>query len=135
MCAVLMMQEIRKKIKRAGLRPTKQRMAIAECILPPRHFSVEQIHMELIEKNQSIALSTVYNTVRQFLKSGLIREYHLDGVKSMYDSNLEAHHHFYDENTGRIYDISTDVSLSKTPKPPKGYEIDRVDIIVRLKRQ
>lgn len=130
-----MMEEIQEKIKRAGLRPTKQRIAVGECVFQPRHFSVEQIHMELVEKNQPMALSTVYNTIRQFLQSGLIKEYHIDGTKSLYDSNLEAHHHFYNEETGFLHDIPTDVSLSHPPEPPQGYEISRVDITVRLKRK
>jgi Fur family iron response transcriptional regulator len=134
--SMMSVEEIKQKIWDLGLRPTKQRMAVADCIFRfgQRHFSVEEIHHALVKDSGAISLATVYNTIKKFSDIGLIRELHIDGTKSLYDNNLSPHHHIYDQETGNISDIPFKINLKDLPAPPEGREIDRVDITIHLKK-
>jgi Fur family iron response transcriptional regulator len=83
-----------------------------------------------------VSLATIYNTLHQFTEVGLLRQVAVDGSKAYFDTNVAAHHHFFVEGTDEVLDIpSADVLVGKTPTPPEGYEIARVDVVVRLRKK
>ena len=83
-----------------------------------------------------VSLATVYNTLRQFTDVGLLRQVAVDGSKAYFDTNVTTHHHFFVEGEDEVLDIpDADVIVGKTPTPPEGYEIARVDVVVRLRRK
>jgi Fur family iron response transcriptional regulator len=83
-----------------------------------------------------VSLATVYNTLHQFTEVGLLRQVAVDGSKSYFDTNNSQHHHFFVEDRNDLLDIpATDVLLGQTPTPPEGYEIARIDVVVRLRRK
>lgn len=123
------------KLRDAGLRPTRQRIALAELMFMDgdRHVSAEMLHNEAAEARVSVSLATVYNTLHQFTQAGLLREIAVDAGRSYFDTNTSDHHHFYFENDGHLEDIpSEDVIVSSLPIPPKGARISRVDVVVRV---
>ena len=82
-----------------------------------------------------MSLATVYNTLHQFTGVGLLREVVVDLGQSYFDTNISHHHHFFDESSGMLTDIpDQDIEIGRLPKPPLGSEIDRVEVIVRLRR-
>jgi len=122
-------------LKGAGLRPTRQRMALGALLFGggDRHLTAEMLHLEAIQSRIPVSLATVYNTLRQFTEAGLLREVAIEGSKTYFDTNISDHHHFYFERDGVLMDIEHDgVSLLSLPKPPDGMEISRVDVLVRL---
>ena len=122
-------------LKASRLRPTRQRLALAELLLQRgnRHVTAEQLHDEAMNENVRVSLATVYNTLHQFIKVGLLREVVVDPGRSYFDTNTSDHHHFYFENSGQLQDIPGDaVTVSSLPAPPDGARIGRVDVIVRL---
>jgi Fur family iron response transcriptional regulator len=121
---------------RAGLRITKQRLAIAIALFGERHHHVtaESLFSKVKGGGQKVSLATVYNTLEQFSKAGLVREIAIDGTRSYFDTNTANHSHFYDGSSGSLIDIEGPVSVSGLPDPPDGTSIRYVDIVVRLER-
>lgn len=125
------------RLKSAGLRPTRQRLALARLLYDrgDRHVTAEQLHQEAGASNVRLSLATVYNTLHHFTSLGMLREVVVEPGRSYFDTNIGDHHHFFDEDTGELADIPGDeVELTKLPAPPTGAKISRVDVIVRLKR-
>ena len=123
------------RLKAVGLRPTRQRLALARLLQDggDRHLSAEQLHEEALAAKVRVSLATVYNALHQFTAAGLLREVVVEPGRSYFDTNVEDHHHFYFEDSGRLEDIPGDqVSLTNLPKPPKGSRLSRVDVIIRV---
>ena len=123
------------RLRAAGLRPTRQRLALAQLLLGTdhRHVTAEQLHGEALSANIRVSLATVYNTLHQFTEAGLLREAVVEPGRSYFDTNTAEHHHFFCEATGALHDIpATQLALSGLPLPPSGTKIRRVDIIVRI---
>jgi Fur family transcriptional regulator, iron response regulator len=124
------------RLRAAGLRPTRQRLALAQLLLEngDRHVTAEQLHGEALSAGIPVSLATVYNTLHQFTEAGLLREAVVEPGRSYFDTNTADHHHFFCEATGRLQDIpAQQLSVSGLPLPPAGTEIRRVDIIVRIR--
>lgn len=125
------------RLKAVGLRPTRQRVALAGLLLEkgPRHITAEELFYEARTAGILVSLATVYNTLHQFTSVGLLREVAVDMGQSYFDTNTSHHHHFFDERTGELSDIADEeVEISRLPSPPPGAAIDRVEVIVRLKK-
>jgi Fur family iron response transcriptional regulator len=123
------------RLKAAGLRPTRQRLALARLLQDggDRHMSAEQLHEEALAAEVRVSLATVYNALHQFTAAGMLREVVVGPGCSYFDTNVKDHHHFYFEDSGRLEDIPGDqVSLSSLPKPPKGSRLSRVDVVIRV---
>ena len=126
------------KLRSAGLRPTRQRMSLAKLLFDAgdRHVTAETLHEEAIDAGVRVSLATVYNTLHQFTDVGLLRQVAVDGSKTYFDTNVSQHHHFFIEGENDLLDIpDADVVVGKTPVPPEGYEVARIDVVVRLRRK
>jgi Fur family transcriptional regulator, iron response regulator len=124
------------RLTEAGLRPTRQRLALAKLLLEkgPRHLTAEELYHEAHDAGIAVSLATVYNTLHQFTSVGLLREVVVDMGQSYFDTNTSHHHHFFDEGSGQLTDIpEDDVEIGRLPNPPSGSEIERVEVIVRLR--
>lgn len=129
--------EIRSMLRHSGLRPTRQRLALAEILFGKgnRHISAENLHEEAMIQRVPVSLATVYNTLHQFTDAGLLREVAVDGSKTYFDTNVSDHHHFFVEDDDTVLDIEDDrMDVNHLPAAPEGYEISRVDVVVRLRR-
>jgi Fur family iron response transcriptional regulator len=127
----------RAMLRHAGLRPTRQRLALAGLLFAKgnRHISAELLHEEAMSHAVPVSLATVYNTLHQFTEAGLLREVVVDGSKTYFDTNIDDHHHFFIEDDNEVVDIpSSLIRVGELPVPPAGMEITRVDIVVRLRR-
>lgn len=126
-----------RRLKEAGLRPTRQRLALGKLLFDAgdRHVTAEQLHGEASEQGIKVSLATVYNTLNQFTANGLMREVVVAPGRSYFDTNVEDHHHFLYEDDGALQDIPQDqIALAALPDSPADMEVSRVDVIVRLRR-
>jgi Fur family transcriptional regulator, iron response regulator len=95
------------RLKSVGLRPTRQRLALARLLFEAgdRHVTAEQLHSEAQAAKVRLSLATVYNTL----------------------------HQFFFESEGKLEDIPGEqVELARIPAPPAGTRVSRVDVIVRV---
>jgi Fur family iron response transcriptional regulator len=125
-------------LRMAGLRPTRQRVALAELLFggPHRHVSAEQLHDEAGTALVNVSLATIYNTLHQFREAGLLREVAIDAARSYFDTDTSDHHHFYLEDEQRVIDIpSSAIVIQNLPEPPRGMTVTHVDVVVRVRKQ
>jgi Fur family iron response transcriptional regulator len=123
-------------LRDVGLRPTRQRVALAQLLFSRgnRHFTAEMLYSEATQSSLQVSLATVYNTLNQFAKVGLLREIGVDGSTTYFDTRTGDHHHFFIEGLGEIRDIpSTQIRIGQMASVPEGYEIARVDLVIRLR--
>ena len=126
------------KLRGLGLRPSRARLAIAHMLFTQgnRHVSAEMLFEEANRANVSVSLATVYNALHNFTEVGLLRQVAVDSSKSYFDTNNSEHHHYYLEDRHELMDIPpTDVVVGRAPAPPEGFEITRIDVVVRLRRK
>ena len=123
------------RLRRVGLRPTRQRLALARLLFDQgnRHVTAEQLHGEACEAAVRVSLATVYNSLNKFTAAGLLNEVVVEPGRSYFDTNFDDHHHFFYEDSGRLQDIpGNTVLVSEMPEAPSGTAIRRVDVIIRL---
>lgn len=121
----------------AGLRPTRQRLALAKMLLlgDHRHVTAEGLYDEAMAANLRLSLATVYNTLNQFTDAGLLRRIAADGIKSFFDTDTSVHPHFYLEGEDVLVDVAGGLAFSKVPEALPGHDIARLDVIVHLRRK
>jgi Fur family iron response transcriptional regulator len=131
------MGNIQERLREVGLRPTRQRIALAKLLFDTedRHVTAEQLHSEAVAATIPVSLATVYNTLHQFTDAGLLREVVVEPGRSYFDTNIDDHHHFFCESSGMLQDIPGNMlAVGQLPAPPDGAEIRRVDVIIRIRR-
>lgn len=129
--------DVIERLRAAGLRPTRQRVALARLLFDggDRHVTAEHLHAEALARSIRVSLATVYNTLHQFTAAGLLREVVAEPGRSYFDTNIADHHHFFCESTGHLQDIPGElVMVGQLPCPPAGAEISRVEVIIRIRR-
>ena len=125
-------------LREAGLRPTRQRIALGRLLYGKgdRHVTADILHDEAIRARVPVSQATVYNTLNQFTEAGLLRELAVDGARTWFDTNVGDHHHFMIEGEDSLIDIpDAHVAVSALPQIPQGMEVARVDVVVRLRRK
>lgn len=126
------------KLRESGLRPTRQRIALAELLFAKgdRHLTVEELHEEAVGAGVPVSLATVYNTLHQFTEAGMIRVLGVEGSKTYFDTNVSDHHHFFVEDTNEVLVLPHgNLIINRLPTPPEGMVISHVDVVVRLRRK
>jgi Fur family iron response transcriptional regulator len=120
-----------------GIRPTGPRVRIAALLLAaPQHLSAEQILATLAASGRRVSKATVYNTLKIFASSGLIRQLTIDDSRAWYDSNMGAHYHFHDAESGALIDVPVpEVEFSRLPQTPDGMEVESIDLVIRLRKK
>jgi Fur family transcriptional regulator, iron response regulator len=130
--------DLRMKLRAAGLRPTRQRVALGWLLFGKgdRHVSAEKLLEEAQVSRVPISLATIYNCLHQFTQAGLLREVAVDGSKAYFDTNISHHHHFLIEGSNMLIDIpQVGIDMAHLPEPPKGTRIARIEVVVRLRRE
>jgi Fur family iron response transcriptional regulator len=133
-------REIVNKLRSSKLRPTKQRIKIAEYLFNREktfHFTVENLNKIINKKGslEKISLATIYNTIEAFKKARHLKEILTNNNTSYFDTNVNSHHHFYDDETNELTDINfNEIEVVKLPHAPKGKKIKEVEVIISLQK-
>jgi Fur family transcriptional regulator, iron response regulator len=125
------------RLRSAGLRPTRQRLALAKLLFAGghRHVTAESLFKDARAKRVNLSLATVYNALNDFTERGLLREISIESGRSYFDTNTGDHHHFYFERTGKLQDVAQEsVRITSLPETPAGEKVRRVDVVIRLAR-
>jgi Fur family iron response transcriptional regulator len=124
------------RLRAAGLRPTRQRLALTRLLFSDgdRHVTAESLHREAKANQVQVSLATVYNTLHQFTEASLLREVVVDSTRSYFDTNTSHHHHFFCEESQRLMDIPGDaMRVENLPAPPDGTVVNRIDVVIRVR--
>jgi len=127
--------EIIHRLVRHGVLPTPQRVEVGLLLLArPRHLSADQIIAGLRASGSRVSKATVYNTLKLFCERGLARTVDVDPARQFYDSSIQAHHHFFNVDTGELADIPVEaVTLNVAAALPPGTEQVGVDVVIRIR--
>ncbi len=126
---------ILERLSVAGLRPTRQRMALAKILFASgdRHVTAESLFTEAKARRVKVSLATIYNALHDFTARGLLREISVESERAYFDTNVTDHHHFFFERSGMLQDVALDqVRITSLPAAPKGGKIARVDVVIRI---
>jgi Fur family transcriptional regulator, iron response regulator len=128
---------LRTSFHRAGLRPTRQRLLLGWILFGAggRHVTAETLFAEAKEANIAVSLATVYNTLHQFTRSGLLRQLVVHDSRSYFDTNVEDHHHFFHDDEHTLHDIPQGLSVTDAIDPPSGMQVVRVEVVVHVRRR
>ena len=129
--------DIQRKLRDHGVLPTAQRLEVASVLLSrPQHLSADPIIEKLQDAGSGVSKATVYNTLKLFSETGLVKEINVDAMRRFYDSTTHPHHHFYHVETGELTDIPADeISIMDLPGLPTGTEQDGVDVLIRVRNK
>jgi Fur family transcriptional regulator, iron response regulator len=130
-------QGYRERLQRAGLRPTRQRVKLAELLFSngDRHFTAEMLFSEAFHIGIHVSLATVYNTLNQLTEAGQLRRIGPDGSRAFFDTDTSVHPHFYLPDEGMLIDVpEPGIVCANMPQMPPGYELLRIDVIIQLRR-
>jgi len=123
----------------ADLRPTRQRLALASLLVgdgQDRHVTAEGLHDAVLGTGDKVSLATVYNTLKAFCDAGLMQEVTVDGSRSYFDTRMDDHPHFFMEDVGHLTDApKSGLEIKALPDVPEGYEIAKVDVVIRLRKK
>ena len=125
------------KLRLSGLRPTKQRLKICEVLFNREktfHFTINDLAKSISEKlNEKISLATVYNTVHAFKDKGYLKEISINSDKSYFDTNINNHHHFFDEDTNQLIDCdNNDIEKINIKKNITGKKVKSVEVLIKV---
>ena len=125
------------KLRNSGLRPTNQRIKICEVLFNTQktfHFTISDLSKIIKDKlNEKISLATIYNTVHAFEKKGYLKKISINTDKSYFDTNTSVHHHFFDNSSKELIDLSSeDVEKIQINKTLPGKKISSVEILVKV---
>jgi len=124
------------RLRLAGLRPTRQRVALGELLFAhgDRHLTAETLQEEAQAADVRVSLATVYNTLHQFTEAGLLRQVSVDGARTYFDTNVTDHHHYFLEEDNHLIDVDGQIRIGEVPAPPEGMEIASIEVVVRCRR-
>ena len=125
------------KLRKSGLRPTKQRLQICGVLFDTEktfHFTINHLVKIINEKlNNKISLATVYNTVHAFEKKGYLKQIPINSNQTYFDTNISDHHHFYDLKEEKLIDLeNSDVGPINILRKIEGKKIKSVEVLVKL---
>ncbi len=128
------MKDIKHFLRQNSLRPTKQRVIIANYLFDGvnKHVTAETLSNELLKMKAGISLATIYNTLHDFYEKGLLKKLMINSERIYFDTNTEHHHHFYSKKDQKLIDINADMKVSGLPKPPKNKKINKIEVLVHL---
>lgn len=123
-------------LRRHGIHPTPQRLAVARVVLNREsHPSAEEAWAKVRKRCPTISRATVYNTLNLFVKKGLMRQQVLKEGLALFDAEVRPHHHFIDEQTGRVYDVPWETLRVTGAESLRRFKVREYQVILRGRRQ
>ena len=126
------MNEQAQRLRDHGINPSAQRVAIASYVLGTKdHPSADEVWTRVRESFPMVSRATIYNTLHLFVAKGLLREFVLTEGRVVFDSNVENHHHFIDEGTGKIHDVPWDALTVSDLSSLSQFDVSEYQVVMR----
>jgi Fe2+ or Zn2+ uptake regulation protein len=123
-----------KELSEAGLRATNQRAVLLEIIRDGEgHLDAYELYRRARKRQPGLSLSTVYRTLQQFKKLGLVDEVHFNEAHHHYETkHSDEHHHLVCLDCGKVIEFNYPLSQHIKKKVPEAGDFDITEIEVRL---
>ena len=107
-----------------NIRPSLQRIMIYDYLKTHRtHPTVDEIYNALAPSVPTLSKTTVYNTVKLFADSGLVKMLTIEEQQSRFDACTDLHGHFLCDKCKKVYDFDVD--------EPKCYKLNGFKICTK----
>ena len=102
-----------KKLKARKLKLTPQRLAIIDALIENTllHPGASLIYQEARKKAKSLSLSTVYATLDELSRHGIIKILEFDKMENRYDGNIAAHINLVCKGCQKIMDYKLPIAI------------------------
>jgi Fur family transcriptional regulator, iron response regulator len=125
-------QNVAEILKRHGIQPSAQRVAIAQYVLTCGHHpTADQVQTQMKKILPMVSRATIYNTLNLFVAKGLLRTFQLGDAGAVFDANVDAHHHFIDDETGQVTDIPWEAVEVKNIEALSDFEVRSYTVVMR----
>jgi Fe2+ or Zn2+ uptake regulation protein len=116
----MMRDSIIKRMREKRLKLTPQRLAIIDVLVEktPLHPSASMVYWEVKKQTPGISLSTVYATLNELSRQGIVKMLEFDRMENRFEVNLTDHINLICKGCGKIMDF-------KSPIPVDPKEIGR----------
>jgi len=122
-------------LKNHGINPSAQRVAVAEYVLhTDEHPSADEVWERVRKHFPHVSRATVYNTLHLFVEKGLLRQFVLTEGRTVFDPRIDDHHHFIDEESGKIHDVPWDAVEVSNVSKLDGFVVREYQVVMRGKR-
>jgi len=123
-------------LRRHGIQATPQRIAVAEYVLAAKtHPSADEVWEQVRRRCPTLSRATVYNTLNRFVDQGLVRTQVLKEGTVVFDPRVDAHHHFIDLDTGKIYDVPWEALKVSGEKALRGFDVREYQVVMRGRKR
>jgi len=124
------------RLAACGIQPTPQRIAVAEYVLNTAdHPTADEVWIKVRHRCPTLSRATVYNTLNLFTEKGLLRAHSLKEGVAVFDPHVAPHHHFIDEETGKVFDIPWDGVKVTGEKSLRGLEVREYQVVLRGRKR
>lgn len=114
-----------------GIRPSAQRLAIAEYVLDSTaHPSADRVFEEVSARLPMISRATIYNTLHLLVEKQLLKQLPIAEGKAVFDPQVSPHHHFVDEVTGAVLDVPWEALDVRKVEGLKGVVVREYQVIL-----
>ena len=122
-------------LRNHGINPSAQRVAVAHYVLhTDEHPSADEVWTRVKRRFPHVSRATVYNTLNLFVQKGLLRQFVLTEGRVIFDPKTDEHHHFIDEDSGKIHDVPWDAVEVANVSQLDGFEVREYQVVMRGKR-
>ena len=123
-------------LRDCGVQPTPQRIAVVNFILKTdKHPSADQVLENIKKECPTVSRATVYNTLNLLVKKGLLKTQVLKEGTTVFDPNIQRHHHFIDVESGKIYDIPWDALTISGEKSLDEFEVSEFQVVLKGRKR
>jgi len=130
-----MQREETSVLKDFGINPSAQRVAVAQYVLhTDEHPSADEVWTRVRKRFPHLSRATVYNTLNLFVEKGLLRQFVLTEGRVVFDPKTDGHHHFIDEDSGKIHDVPWDAVKVSNVSMLDGFEVREYQVVMRGKK-
>ena len=124
------------RLRNSGIQPTPQRIAVAEFVLnTATHPTADEVWAHVRTCCPTLSRATVYNTLNLFAEKGLLKPQPLREGGVVFDPHVKPHHHFIDEDTGKVIDVPWEALKVKGEKSLDGFEVREYQVVMRGRRR
>jgi Fur family ferric uptake transcriptional regulator len=115
----------------AGLRVTRQRLAVLDAIGPGEHLDVDTVAERARTELGALSTQAVYDALRALDTAGLVRRLQPAGAPALYEMRVgDSHHHLTCRDCGTVVDI--DKAIGEVPcldpAMPAGFLVDEAEV-------
>ena len=126
------MLDVVKILKDKGVQASAQRVAVARYVLRTHdHPSADEVWARVRRTFPMISRATVYNTLNLFVEEGLLARHVLAEGRVVFDCAVEPHHHFIDDDTGRIHDVPWEALRVSSVDRLAGFDVREYQVVLR----